>query len=107
MFRIVLGFVAGWVIGSAVALYLGGLDLLIRLAAATAIAGAVTGLVANAGSALATLLTGFATSAVMWGILKWRIHDDGPYVAVGAFAGLIMAVVVLLPRRMSRSVPSP
>ncbi|SRR6266545_6883772 len=103
MFKIVLGFVAGWVIGAAVPLYLGAPDLLVRFAAATAMAGAVTGFVATRWSVLATLLTGFATSGVTWGILRWRIHDDGPYVAVGAVAGLMMAAVVLLPRLLNRS----
>ena len=107
MFRILLGFVAGWVIGAAVPFYLGAHDLLVRIAAATAMAGAVTGFVAARWSVLTTVLTGVATSGVMWAILKWRIHDDGPYVAVGAAAGLVLAVVVLLPRRMSRSVGPP
>ena len=104
MFRIVLGFVAGWVIGSVVSLYLGAPDLLVRIAAATAVAGAVTGFVATRGSFLATVLTGIATSGGMWAILKWQLHDVGPYVSVGAAAGVILAAVVMLPRRMGGSV---
>ncbi len=107
MFRIVLGFVTGWVIGAAVPLYFGAPDLLVRVAAATAIAGAVTGFVATRRSIPATLLTGMASSGVMWWILERQNHDDGPYVVAGAVAGLITAAVVLLPRRMTRSVGSP
>jgi hypothetical protein len=107
MRRIVLGFVAGWVIGAAVPLYLGAPDLVVRIAAGTAMAGAVTGFVATRGSVLATVLAGIASSGAMWAILKWRMHDDGPYVAVGAVAGLMLAGVVLLPQRMSRSVGPP
>ena len=41
MFRIVLGFIAGWVIGAAVPLYFGAPDLLVKLAAGTAVAGRI------------------------------------------------------------------
>jgi hypothetical protein len=107
MLRIVLGFVAGWVIGSAVPLFLGAPDLLVQYAAATAIAGAVTGFVATLESVHATVVTGIATSGVMWGILKWQNHDGGPYVAIGAAAGLIIAAVLLLPRRTTDDASSP
>jgi hypothetical protein len=107
MFRIVLGFAAGWVIGAAVPLYLGAPDLLVRIAAGTGMAGAVTGFVAIRGSVLATVLTGITSSGLIWWILERQNQDDGPYVAVGAVAGLMIAGVVLLPRRMARSVVSP
>jgi hypothetical protein len=99
--RIVLGFVTGWVIGAAIPLYLGAADLLVRIAAATAIAGAVTGLVAARGSALTTVLTGMITSAAIWWWLKHQNHDEGPYELVGAAVGLLLAFVVRLPRRMT------
>jgi hypothetical protein len=102
MFRIVLGFVAGWVIGAAVSLSLGAPDSLVQLAAGTAVAGAVTGFAARRHSVLTAMLTGIISSGLMWGILEWQNQDDGPYVAVGAVAGLAIAGVVLLPRRMSR-----
>ena len=98
-----LGFVSGWVIGAAVPLYLGAPDLLVRIAAATAMAGAVTGFVATRRSVLATVLTGIASCGAIWWILERQNHDEGPYVAVGAVAGLMIAAVVLLPRRMTRS----
>ena len=103
MFRILLGFVAGWVIGAAVPLYLGAPDLVVRIAAGTAMAGAVTGFVATRWSVVATVLTGIASCGMMWWILQRQNGDDGPYVAVGAVAGLMIAAVVLLPRRMTRS----
>jgi hypothetical protein len=97
-----LGFVAGWVIGAAIPLYLGAPDLLVRIAAGTAVAGAVTGFAAGRQSVLTAVLTGIISSGLIWGILQWQNQDDGPYVAVGAVAGLAIAGVVLLPRRMSR-----
>jgi hypothetical protein len=106
MFRIVLGFVAGWVIGASVPLYLGAPDLLVRIAAGTAMAGAVTGFVATRRSVLATVLTGIASCGGIWWILERQNHDRGPYIVVGAVAGLMIAAVVLLPRRMARSAAS-
>ena len=102
MFRIVLGFVAGWVVGAAVPFYLGAPDLLVRMAAGTVMAGAVTGLVAARRSVITTVLTGMVTSGAMWWMLQRQNQDDGPYVAVGAALGLVLAGVVLSPRRMAR-----
>jgi hypothetical protein len=107
MFRIMLGFVAGWAIGAAVPLYLGAPDLVVRIAAGTGMAGAVTGFAARRQSVVATVLTGIASSGLMWWILERQNQDDGPYVGVGAVAGVILAAVVLLPRWMTRSVGSP
>jgi hypothetical protein len=70
-------------------------------------AGAVTGFVATRRSVLATVLIGIASCGAIWWILERQNQDDGPYVAVGAVAGLMIAGLVLLPRRMARSVVSP